>query len=176
MRALSIWISTLARPIALAAFLANSASAADSVPILSTLTAAQQAKYADVLAIAAQRPAVSKALTTGKAAPAAPGATAEAKALALAAATPHCTTRDDAPQAKTAPLAYVPGKFSAKVSLNQRLALASKAAPAAKGPVNWAFVGLPGKAAAGSGKPKPQLAWPVAAGPGAPKVAPPPSP
>lgn len=159
---------------ALSTALTNSSLASGAAPTPATLSAAQQAKHADVLAIAAQRPAINKALTNGKAAPAAPGATAQAKALAVAAASSTCTTRDSPAPANPASGPYVPAKYNSAVPLAQRLALAKKAPPSAKGPPNWAFVSIPSKPAIGQGKAPPQLAWPQAAGPGAPKVSPPP--
>lgn len=140
------------------------------------LTPAQQLQHADALGVAAKHPAVAKALAAGKAAPAAPGATAQAKAMAAAAVSHTCTTQAVATEDKPASGAYVPAKFTSAVPLAQRLALAKKSPPSAKGPPNWAFVSLAGKPAAGPGKGPPQLVWPVAAGPGAPQMAPPPVP
>ncbi len=139
------------------------------------LTPAQQLQHADALSVAAKSPAVAKALAAGKAAPAAPGATAQAKAIAAAAVSHTCTTQSVSTEANPASGPYVPAKYTSAVPLAQRLALAKKSPPSAKGQVNWAFVSLASKPAAGPGKGPPQLVWPVAAGPGAPKLSPPPS-
>lgn len=160
---------------ALSTGLTNSSLAGGSAPTPATLSAAQQVKYAYMLAITVRRPAVSKALTSGKAAPAAPSATAQAKALAVAAASSNCTTRDSPTPANPASGPYVPAKYTSAVPLAQRLALAKKSPPSAKGPPNWAFVSVPSKPAIGQGKARPQRVWPVAAGLGAPKLSPPPS-
>lgn len=156
------------------AALAPAALAATPVLPGVALTAEQQAKHADALSIAAKSPAVAKALATGKAAPAAPGATAQAKALATAAATPGCATQPGAVDAKEKPGTYVQAKFSSAVPLSQRLAQSKNTPPSAKGEPNWAFVSVAGKSAIGKGKGPPQLVWPVATGPGAPKLGLPP--
>lgn len=159
---------------ALSALVTAAAWAASPDLATAKLTPAQQLQHADALSVAAKSPAVAKALAAGKAAPAAPGATAQAKALAVAAASSTCTTRDSPAPANPASGPYVPAKYNSAVPLAQRLALAKKAPPSAKGPPNWAFVSIPSKPAIGQGKAPPQLAWPQAAGPGAPKVSPPP--
>ena len=131
------------------------------------LTPQQQSQYASVLAIAAKNPAVGNALASGKVAPAASGATDQAKAPNSADAAGGCKTEPEAPGAKSPQGTYVPPKYTSSVSLAQRLAQAKKSPPSAKGAPNWTFVSVTGKGPTGAGKPAPALVLPAAAGAGA---------
>lgn len=146
-----------------------SAQAAEQAAPLdpSKLTPQQQSQYASVLAIAAKSPAVGKALASGKVGPAAPGATDQPKAASGADSAGGCKTEPESPAAKSPQGTYVPPKYTSSVTLAQRLALAKKSPPSAKGAPNWSFVSVTGKAPTGAGKPAPALVLPVTTGLGA---------